>query len=156
MLNEIFAGVSKSFLALISLERLYAIVWPFCIRTTSRGNYICDGVNWVGMLYLFFFFFNNHLVCIFCDLVLLQKERSQITTKQTRARNKEQAKTLFIVTWLSLITWLPFTLIRTMTVTFNIPDVSGPVLTDLVQFLRLANSLINPIVYLGCHYLEEP
>ena len=27
------------------------------------------------------------------------------------------------------------------------PDVSGPVLTDAARFLRLANSLINPIVY---------
>ena len=134
MLNEIFAGVSKSFLAFISLERLYAIVWPFCIRTTSRGNYICDGVNWVGMLYLFVVFLIT-ISCAYSVIWFFYKKKDPRLPPNRRERNKEQAKTLFIVTLLSLITWLPFTLIRTMTVTFNMPDVSGQLLTDLVQFL---------------------
>ena len=75
VLNEIFGGASITLLALISLERLYAIVWPFRIRNTSRGKYICsvgvvwlisgllvvvklllpsqDVINWVGTVYLF-------------------------------------------------------------------------------------------------------
>ena len=66
---------------------------------------------------------------------------------QTDTSETKNWQTLFIVTLLSLITWLPFTVIRSIRVTFNMPDVSGPVLTDVARFVRLANSLINPIVY---------
>ena len=167
VLNEIFGGASISFLALISLERLYAIMWPFRIRTTSRGKYICsivvvwlmpallvvaelsipfhDVVNWVGTVYVFVCLITitgaYSVIWFFC------KKSDPRLPPNRHERNKELAKTLFIVTLLSLITWLPFTVINTITVTFNMHDVSVPFLTDVVRFLRLANSLINPIVY---------
>ena len=115
VLNEIFGGASITFLALISLERLYAIVWPFRIRTTSRGKYICSGgsvayigtfsccqtvttvpgchqLGWDSVLVCLL---NNHVGCIFCDLVLLQKERSQFTTKQTQAKQRAGKNTVY-------------------------------------------------------------
>jgi len=167
VLNEIFGGASITFLALISLERLYAIVWPFRIRTTSRGKYICsvgvvwlisgllvvvklllpsqDVINWVGTVYLF--------VCLitisgaYSVIWFFYKKKDPSLPPNRHKRNKELAKTLFIVTLLSLVTWLPFTVIGTRRVTFNMLHFSGPVLLDVTRFIRLANSFINPIVY---------
>ena len=61
-------------------------------------------------------------------------------------QNKELVKTLFIVTLLSLLTWLPFT-VNTMRHTSKVYGVAGPVLLVVIRFLQLANSIINPIVY---------
>ena len=165
-LNEMFGGASISFLALISLERLYAIMWPFHIRTTSRGKYICsvgvvwlmpgllvvakllmpfhDVVNWVVTVYLFVCL---TITCAYSAIWFFCRKSDPRLPPNRHERNKELAKTLFIVTLLSLVTWLPFTVINTIAVNFNMPDVSGPVLTDAARFLRLSNSLINPIVY---------
>lgn len=167
VLNEIFGCASISFLALISLERLYAIMWPFRIRTTSRGKYICsigvvwllpgpfvvaqllipfhDVVSWVGTVYLFVCLLT--ITCAYSAIWFFCKKSDPRLPPNRHERNKELVKTLFIVTLLSLVTWLPFTVISTITVNFNMPDVSGPVLTDVARFLRLSNSLINPIVY---------
>ena len=167
VLNEIFGCASISFLALISLERLYAIMCPFRIRITSRGKYICsivvmwlmpgpfvvaqllmpfhDVVNWVVTVYVFVCLIT--ITCAYSAIWFFCKKRDPRLPPNRHERNKELAKTLFIVTLLSLITWLPFTVINTITATFNMSYVSVPVLTDVARFLRLANSLINPIVY---------
>ena len=167
VLNEIFGSASIAFLALISLERLYAIVWPFRTRSTSRGKYICsigvvwlipgllavakllspsqDVLGWVWAVYLFVCLIT--ISCAYSVIWFFYKKRDPRLPPNRRERNKELAKTLFIVTLISLVTWLPFMVIGTIRVTFNMLDVSGQVLLDVARFLRLANSLINPIVY---------
>lgn len=167
VLNEIFGCASISFLVLISLERLYAIVWPFRTRATSRGTYVCsigavwllsavivvanllkpagDVVPWFSIAYMFVCLIT--ISCAYCVIWFFYKKKDPRLPPNRHERDKELAKTLFIVTLLSLITWLPFTVTGTMRNTLKMPGVSGPVLIDVTRFLRLANSFINPIVY---------
>lgn len=170
--EEFFGCASIGFLALISLERLYAVVWPFRIRTTSTRKYIFSvGVVWLlsGTLAvaqllgtaatlitqdIFMWFVTVYL--LLCLIIILcaypaiwffsKKEDPRLPLNRLK-RNKELAKTLFIVTLLSLITWLPFTVVHNLRFTLKGSVVIGPVLVDVTQFLQLANSFINPVVY---------
>ena len=85
---------------------------------------------------------DNNRRCIFCYLVLFQKARSK-TFRNNHRRNKQLAKTLFVVTLFSLITWLPFVVVfNTRTI---IPNNS--VISPIYRCLQLANSFFNPIIY---------
>ena len=101
--EEFFGCASIGFLALISLERLYAVVWPFRVNTkiyfqrwssvASFGYTSCSPVvrncsNFDNSRYfhvvcnsVLVTLLNNHLVCIFCNFVLFQERRSKIATK---------------------------------------------------------------------------
>ncbi|XP_078364243.1 trace amine-associated receptor 5-like [Oculina patagonica] len=168
-LNEFFGCASISFLALISLERLYAIVWPFRIWATSTRNYICSiGVAWIfsgifaavrvilnatasstSISKSFFTWFPPMymLVCLitiscaYSVIWFCSKKEDPRLPLDRQKRNKELAKTLFIVTLLSVITWLPFTVAYTLRYT------SKGYIFNVARFLQLANSFINPIVY---------
>ncbi|KAL9979271.1 hypothetical protein ACROYT_G016911, partial [Oculina patagonica] len=141
-LNEFFGCASITFLVFISLERLYAIVWPFRIRATSTRNYICSiGVAWIfsGIFAavrvilnatatstllsenIFKWFTSVYmLVCLitisgaYSVIWFCSKKEDPRLPLDRQKRNKELAKTLFIVTLLSLLTWLPFTAAYTL------------------------------------------
>ncbi len=168
-LKEFFGCASITFLALISLERLFAIVWPFRIRTISTRNYICSiGVAWVfsGIFAasrvilkatsatstltenLFSWFPSAYMLvclitisCAYSVIWFCSKKEDPRLPVDRQKRNKELAKTLFIVTLLSVITWLPFTV--TFTLRYNLKGY----IFNVARFLQLANSFINPIVY---------
>ena len=172
VLEEFFAVASITFLVLISLERLYAIVCPFRMRATSTRKYVCSiiivwilsGVTAVLQLLKassrlitqesFAWLTSTYtlvcLIAISCSYSVIwffsKKEDPRLPLDRQK-RNKELAKTLFIVTLLSLITWLPFIVINTMHHTLKVTGVTGHVLVNLSRFLQLANSFINPIVY---------
>ena len=75
-----FASASVFCLVLISLERAFALIWPFRHRTTSTGTYICAvAIVWaagttVGMLSLLAVFsivnFVNWIVAYYCIIAL--------------------------------------------------------------------------------------
>lgn len=85
---------------------------------------------------------DNNRRCIFCYLVLFQKQDPKLSGNNHR-RNKQLAKTLFVVTLFSLITWLPFVVVfSTHTI---IPN--NNVISPIYRCLQLANSFFNPIIY---------
>lgn len=55
--------------------------------------------------------------------------------------------TLFIVTVLSLLTWLPIIIRHELQHTFSTPGITQSNAELLTELLQLTNSLINPIVY---------
>lgn len=170
--EELFGCASIGFLALISLERLYAMVWPLRIRTTSTRKYVLSlGVVWllsgtvaVAQLLgtaatlitedIFIWFVTMYLFvcliiisCAYPAVWFFSRKEDPRLPPNRYKRNKELAKTLFIVTLLSLITWLPFTVVHNLQFTLKGNVAIGPVFHDVTQFLQLANSFINPVVY---------
>ena len=80
----------------------------------------------------------------------MRRNQLQHATKGSFARNKKLAKTLFIVTILSLITWLPtgFSLASPS----YLRDASS-LYVQITLTLQFANSFLNPIVY--CFRMTE-
>ncbi|XP_020911063.1 adenosine receptor A2a-like [Exaiptasia diaphana] len=104
-------------------------------------------------------------LCILCLIVIMlsytaifikirlknkkhRQHEQELSTRRRQKREKHLAMTLFIVTVLSLMTWLPFIINHEIELVASLPP--GPaqhnieLLTEIVQ---LTNSLINPIVY---------
>ena len=176
VLDIVFECASINFLVLISLERLYAVVWPFRLRTTSTRKYIYSiGVVWflsgllpvVKLLNVFRLITvgilkklsSVHscacLLLISCAYTLIwffSKKPDPRLPINRQQQNKKLVKTLFIVTFLSLITWLPFTVIHMLRFDVKI-FAPGSILFDVAQFLQIGNSLINPVVY--CFRMPE-
>ena len=170
--EELFGCASTGFLALVSLERLYAVVWPLHIRTTSTRKYFFSvGVVWlisstiaVAQLLgtaatlitedIFIWFVTMYLFacliiisCAYSAVWFFSRKEDPRLPPNRYNRNKELAKTLFIVTLLSLITWLPFTVVHNLRFTLKGNIAFGSVFDDVAQVLYLANSFINPVVY---------
>ena len=85
--------------------------------------------------------------CAYSAVWFFSRREDPILPPNRYKRNKELAKTLFIVTLLSLITWLPFTVVHNLQFTLKGNVAIGPVFGDVTQFLQLSNSFINPVVY---------
>ena len=170
--EELFGCASIGFLALISLERLYAMVWPLRIRTTSTRKYVLSlGVVWllsgtvaaaqllgtaatlitedifIWFVTMYLFVCLTIISCAYPAVWFFSRKEDPRLPPNRYKRNKELAKTLFIVTLLSLITWLPFTVVHNLQFTLKGNVAIGPVFHDATQFLQLANSFINPVVY---------
>ena len=170
--EELFGCASTGFLALVSLERLYAVVWPLHIRTTSTRKYFFSvGVVWlisstiaVAQLLgtsatlitedIFTWFVTMYsfacliiISCAYSAVWFFSRKEDPRLPPNRYNRNKELAKTLFIVTLLSLITWLPFTVVHNLLFTLKGNIAFGSVFDDVAQVLYLANSFINPVVY---------
>lgn len=169
--EELFGCASIGFLALISLERLYAMVWPLRIRTTSTRKYVLSlGVVWllsgtvavaqlgtaatlitedifIWFVTMYLFVCLTIISCAYPAVWFFSRKEDPRLPPNRYKRNKELAKTLFIVTLLSLITWLPFTVVHNLQFTLKGNVAIWPVFHDVTQFLQLANSFINPVVY---------
>lgn len=170
-LDEFFGCASITFLVLISLERLYAIVWPFRIRATSTRSYICSiGVAWLISVMsiaaplllkesgkwktknVFTWFSSVYMLvclitisCAYSVIWYFSKKEDPRLPLNRHNGNKELAKTLFIVTLLSVITWLPLTVVYSLRPTLE--GDTGSIIFLGARFLQLSNSFINPIVY---------
>ena len=167
ILGEFSGCASISFLVLVSLERLYAIVWPFRSRTTSSRTYmIVVGIVWLlsaaapalallskssEILPVEVYEWFGSVIMIACLLTVscayaliwsYSKRKDPRLSQNNHKRNKNLAKTLFIVTVLSLITWLPFAVV------FNFSSIieSSSVINRVTRCLQLGNSFINPTV----------
>lgn len=81
--------------------------------------------------------------CAYALIWFYSKRKDPRLSQNNHVRNKNLAKTLFIVTVLSLITWLPFAVV------FNFSSIieSSSVINRVTRCLQLGNSFINPIVY---------
>ena len=169
LVSDVFAGsASLTFLTFISVERLYAIAWPYRHRTTRTRVYIyCITAAWiltiaVTVIYLCGFelmiinekitsvinasVMGIDLVVITCSYLAIwisNKKQNPRIQVDRREQSRKLATTLFIVTILSVLTWLPLT-VGVMSIGTH---QYNELLFNIARFLQLANSYINPIVY---------
>ena len=173
-LQHFASSTSVFFLALIALQRAYAVLYPLRYRVTNTRVYICGVVNivWVvgictGALSLLSMYHKNvgksyvtlsiH-ICLFIALLVicasyikirnrLRSTSAEIAPRSNRSteHNVRLSRTMFIVIAASLVFWLP------AFVVYNIREFcqqcfSMPVLW-FVNALHFANSMVNPFVY---------
>ena len=173
---QIAVGFSSIlFLALISLERAYALIWPLRHRVTSTKAYIYSAtLAWiaaifagVGTLLTIFniFDFANWKVALvgakvlclvmICVSYLAIRTRLRcrvpVTDGARNGQNEQQqnaklSRTLFIMITVSLVFWVP-SLVVYSTLYLCLPCIPLLVLNIFTRLFRLANSLVNPIIY---------
>ncbi|XP_078377654.1 adenosine receptor A2a-like [Oculina patagonica] len=174
-LTILFSITSVFSLAVISLERVYAVLWPLRHRTLNTRVYF-GGIAFVWaagicVAALFLLPFYKQVVdsrpstiavnitfllslSVICASYMIIRNRLNRTlhifdsqSRRNIERNIKLSKTLFIVVGLSLICWLPAVLLYT--VIHTCPDCILEVATVMltVTALHQANSVINPIVY---------
>ena len=173
IVSDVFAGsASLLYLTLISLEKLHAIAWPFQHRATNtRVYFYFIAVTWTFATATAIIFLCSLvleitsliipvlisapasglcLVVILCSYFAIWKfKRNEVPgiPIDRRQQNKKLAVTLSIVTFLSVLTWLP--LLVSIIITIAVPGIDGvkSSLYQIGRLLQLANSSINPIVY---------
>ena len=166
--------LSVMFLALISLERVYAVFRPLRHRVTSAGAYIFSIVIvWVaglciGGLSLLTVFHpqvdtvyalgTGDVLLFFCLVIICASYlsiRSRLYAKtpelqvphsrSSRDQNLRLSKTFYIVVAVSLILWLPGFVV------YGIKEFCSqcfsPTFLWFIGALHLANSMVNPFVY---------
>ena len=173
---QLFAlSVSVLFLALISLERAFAVLKPLRHRVASTRIYIYSivvvwavGIFIFGLLALIYHIDQKmemktlhvavHLylfipLLVICASYLKIRARLSSTApevavvniRQTTKHNARLSRTLFVVIALSLLFWLPAVALYTG---MHICHCSfHPYMMWTVNALLLANSLVNPFVY---------
>ena len=170
--TDIFTGIASiETLAAISLERMYAIGWPFRHRTLNVRVYMfAITIPWILaaiftsiaiLNYLSIITFKNYaytrtlflgtpllLMCI-AYYAVWKKQKTMMGNRNHALREKRLAKTLFIITAASLLTWLPFQILLLLAyfgVIGNLDYVNPPVLM-IIKFLQFSNSLVNVTIY---------
>ena len=170
---------SLTTLLLVAVERCYAIVYPF--RHRARPRIYINGVVVVWLTSSFIAFirlspqvFSSSVItiaspwfmtclatigvfaicCLYIAIWKLSKKEDPRISRDKREQNKRLAKTLFIVTATSVVTWLPFA------VTFVLPhhirhqyDCAVHSVSYIGRFTQLTNSLLNPMIY--CFRMPE-
>ena len=169
------SSTSVLFLALISLERVYSVVWPVHHRTISTRSYIFVITAVWGLGFCFFglsvlslyhpklerkYVILTIHACLFIALLAICGSYLQIPRKwhsnvipgeeiharQTAERNLRLSRTVFIVIAVSLVFWLPATIVYASQY-FCRPPCVRPIVMAVVNVFHLANSMVNPIVY---------
>ena len=161
------------FLALISLERVFAVLYPLRHRVTSTRPYICSIViSWAAgfcMAAISFLETYHREVCrvyagvvihsylfvsilVICGSYLTIRTRLrsaapdlQVHYRNLTDRNLRLSGTFFIVVAVSLVFWLPG-FVSYVIIEFYWGCVS-PLVASTVNVLHLANSMVNPFVY---------
>lgn len=167
-----FSCVSLFFLAFISLERAYAVIWPLRHRVATNKSYICSiAIVWatgffVGAVFLLTeaeilsYDISQYIVCpmIYASLTIICGSYLSIRNKlycrvpaiNRSSRNDEEqniklSKTLFIVIAASCVCWLP------SSVLYLIYAICKCVVTMTALYsatlFNIANSFVNPIIY---------
>ena len=172
----VFAScTSVLFLALISLERVYAVLWPVRHRVSSLQIYVCSIVTvwFIGLVFgvllllsLYLeevnrgYFFATFNTCLFVSFLVTcisyvkigrrvictpRDENTSNTRNPFDATSARLSRTLFGVFAISFLLWLP--LLVVYTAKDFCPRCIPRVLERVVHALRLANSMVNPLVY---------
>ena len=174
VLQITFSFASVFFLTLISLERAYALIWPLRHRIASSKYYIFSAMfAWVAAI----FFGAVTLLIVYdildlsygmvgfgCSVVLclvticvsylairkrldcrfpaIDESHNRRTERQ---QNAKLSRTLFLVITASLLFWIPSIVVYT---THYLCFQCVPLLIfQIFNVFRLANSLVNPIIY---------
>ena len=170
-----FPIVSLTNMTVISLERLNATFWPFRHRTIKKSVYwvliiaiwltpllfSCALImiqyytrNWYYYFYAWssFIFFCLLVICVSYVFIFV-KLRFGNQPRHHGAANRERklTVTLFTVTSLSLLMWLPYVITTFLFVATNIlmslSDIAFFRLENVLIILFYANSFLNPILY---------
>ena len=173
---QVFAScASVLFLALISLERVCAVLWPVRHRVSSLQIYVCSIITvwFIGLVFgvllllsLYFQEVNQNYVfatlnfCLFVSFLVTcisyvkigrrvictpRDENSSNTRNPFDASSARLSRTLFGVFAISFLLWLP--LLVVYTAKDFCPRCIPRVLEQVVHTLRVANSMVNPLVY---------
>jgi len=172
---QLFAlSASVFFLALISLERAFAVLKPLRHRVASTRVYIYSivvvwavGIFIFGLLAVIYYIEKMEMktvhvvvhICLFISILVIcasylkirarlsstAPEVAVVNSSQTTQHNVRLSRTLFVVIALSLLFWLPaFALYIGM---YICHCSFHPYMKWTVNVLLLANSLVNPFVY---------
>ena len=168
----LFSCSSVFSLAVISLERVHAVVWPLRHRTVNDRVYfgsiafiwatgICAAVLFILSIFqisdpIFAAVLINItilspicVVCISYVIILCRSRRPfpmfDNQTRRDMERNLKLSKMLFMVVGLSLICWVPAALLYA--VTHVCQDCISQIVMRMTTALHLANSIVNPVVY---------
>ena len=173
-LVDIFTGFASVFaLTVISLERLYSVALPNWHRTTPSYVYgILIATIWTPaavllsvkifanqkmvqettFLYVVIvsFFTCLLVICLaYVGIWIKVRQRMHEKTKRSLEKDKRLAWTLFLVTAIFVLTWLPFQVMNIITPEVCKKHCSKDFLS-LVYFskmLQYTNSFVNPIIY---------
>ena len=170
-LTDIFTGVASIItLAAISLERMYAIVWPFRHRTLNVRVYMfAIAIPWILtsiftsirlLLYLSIITLKDFMYCLILFLstpllvmcmvyfIVWRKQKTMMGNQNHVVRETRLAKTLLIITAASLLTWLPFQVLNLLVIRGQLGGFPYITITvNIVKFLQFSNSLVNVIIY---------
>ena len=172
-LQILFSFASVFFLVLISLERVFALIWPLRHRATSTKVYIYSvviawlagiaiGVSsfiaFLGIYNLTYFGVGAAVIIGFSLIVIcvsylsirkrINNRAPAIDKVQSRIsveQNTKLSKTLFIVIGASVALWVPSVTWYNISVWF--PRLFPHFLFHIFTILHIANSLVNPIIY---------
>lgn len=165
------SNASIFFLALISLERAFAVLWPFRHRVMSTKMYVYSYVFVLAVALCLIllqvvplpvknrFVYVIQVLCRCVSLLIIcasyamirrrlcgKSAKLELHNRRVTERNQKLSKTFFIVVALSLVFWLPAFVAYTVEHYFCmgcLPTYSLPI----VNILHLANSMVNPFVY---------
>ena len=172
-LQLLASSTSVFFLALVALERVYAVLWPLRHRVTNTRVYIYSiATVWVvglcmtglSLLSSFYkhvdrrYFIISIRMCLFIYVLLICasyftiRNRLRSTSPEIAAHRNQSighnlrlSRTLFIVIAASLVFWLPAFVVYTVKEFF--PQCVSPPVLWFVNTLHLANSMVNPLMY---------
>ena len=153
----------------VSVERFYAIYWPFKHKTLSMRAYrIVITVVWTLAL-LFasvytalrnlisskhaMYVLNSYMLILLfitfgCNISIWRKfQRGSVASQQQNraAQNKRLTKTLLFVSVLALMSWVPLIIMNFLIFVFHLPIPLR--FYDLVNVVNYSNSFVNPVVY---------
>ena len=168
---DVFTGTTSIYtLAVISLERMYAVGWPVRHRTVNYRVYVCAiSIPWIiaaifttlvvlrilNMIGREHFFYCLVLIpgiplitiCV-ANFVVWKKQKSPFRNQNHIKREVKLAKTLALITGTSLFTWLPFQILNIL---FELRVLKSFHLFQLTLFvikiLQFSNSFVNVIIY---------
>ena len=171
-LVDVFTSTSSIYaLAVISVERMFAIGWPLRHRTANFRVYICAiALPWItsAIFAITFFFYANFnfitrdsviypivllpatplLVICVAYYVIWRKQKSPICNHNNVIREVKLANTLLLITGASVFTWLPFQILNLsvyLQITANFSHMQPTVL--IIRVLQYSNSFLNVIIY---------
>ena len=169
--TDVFTGITSIYtLAVISLERMFAVGWPLRHRTVNYRVYVCAiSIPWIiaaifttlvvlrilNMIGREHFFYCLVLIpgiplitiCV-ANFVIWKKQKTPFRDQNHIKREVKLAKTLALITGTSLFTWLPFQILNILfalkvTQNFHLIELT----TFIIKFLQFSNSFVNVIIY---------
>ena len=168
---DVFTGTTSIYtLAVISLERMFAVGWPVCHRTVNCRVYVCAiSIPWIiaaifttlvvlpmlniigreNSLYYIVLICGIPLIAIcVANFVVWKKQKMPFHNQNHIKREVKLAKTLALITGTWLFTWLPFQILNILfalkvTQNFHLIELT----TFIIKFLQFSNSFVNVIIY---------
>ena len=169
---DITAGVTSiSSIALISLERLYAIGWPLKHRLLSRKHYLI-GIAFTWMYAIVFMILLRHIskfggnimrfhvmiwgmglpflvALVACVLIFVMKKGSEknLQRRPNIKQNMKLVQTLLTIIVVFFLMWLPLTIITSIYFSSKGTYWVSPFFLNVFKVLHYSNSFANPIIY---------